>query len=97
MFEEKMKEKERFDQYLRSVHAALKTKIRAHIFVTTHENDLIIKISNKGVSFGAFFSDISQKVTLGFPAERIANEVIKEYKKYIENTFFYEIPREKVS
>lgn len=73
------------------IHAILKTKINAKIDVRVEElNDLVITITNKNDDIFKYESkDFISDVVMGRNVEEFAYAAIIEYRKYINNLYFY--------
>lgn len=73
------------------IHAILKTKINAKISVRVEEmNDLVITITNKNDDIFKYESkNFISDVVMGRDLEEIAYAAIIEYRKYINNLYFY--------
>lgn len=72
-----------------ALHERLKEQIVAHIYVTYDENDQIyINIkSYDDVDYRMRITELSEKVVRGYSSEYACYEIVKDFRKYINEKF----------
>lgn len=77
--------------FTKNLHESLKGKIKGKIFCKVIDDILIIDISTKeDIDYGCTIQDFAEKMRTGeITHEIIVEQVVKEYKRKVLNTFFY--------
>lgn len=77
--------------FSKSLHEALKEKIKASIFCKVIDDVLVVDITTKeDIDFGYALTNFGEKLQLGqITQEGIVEEICAKFKKKIVNTFFY--------
>lgn len=77
--------------FSKSLHEALKEKIKASIFCKVIDDVLIVDITTKeGIEFGYACTNFGEKLQLNeITHEAIVEEVCAKFKRKLINTFFY--------
>lgn len=73
-----------------ALQSKLKEKINASIYVNVFKDQLIVQIKTRlGLNYETGIENFSEKILNGYSTDYAAYQIVKEYRSYINGTFFY--------
>lgn len=73
-----------------ALQSKLKEKIDASIYVNVFRDQLTVHIKTRlGLEYETGIDNFSEKIRNGYSSEYAAYQIVKEYRSYINRTFFY--------
>lgn len=73
-----------------ALQSKLKEAINASIFVNVFKDQLTVQIKTRfGLDYDTAINNFSEKILNGYSSDYAAYQIVKEYRSYINRTFFY--------
>lgn len=75
--------------FSRILHSKIKEKVNARCYVTVIDDAVMVKIENEdGLIYRTYIDNFADKLLHGYSSDYAAYEVLREYRKFINNKYF---------
>lgn len=71
-----------------NLHGYLKCAVRGNVFCRVVDDELIVHINRKDVTFSYKKENIIEAIASGLDAEKLSRDILSEYKKVLNIVFF---------
>lgn len=76
--------------FTRALHEQLRKKVRGYIKIHIIDDTLIVDIrKNEYTSWRYTITNLAVQLSVGLSSRIVADVIVKQYKKYILNTYFH--------
>lgn len=82
-------EKEFYLEFRNQLYTKLKSELNASVWVYVKDDEVIIKITRLGFRFCKQYDHIADNAMLGKSVQEYVDEIISDYRRKLNKTFFY--------